>query len=113
MAAGRPLREIKRRLEEQLLDEQIVLDRIAEEDGRVDVGIVEGMCIRLVLEEGGAVNAEHLQRQSSRASKPRVGSSVRRAVGEADQRVVYSGFCIDPLRIFSGQSIENLDLCPD
>ena len=103
MAAGCALREVGRRLEEQLLDEQVVLDRVAEEDRRVDVGVVEGVRVGFVLEQGRAVDAEDLQRQSGRAAEPRVRSGVRRAVGEADQRIVLSGLGIDALRVLGGK----------
>src|SRR5262249_11838280 len=101
-AACWALGKVERRLDKQLLDEQVVLDRVAEEDWRVDIGIVEGVGVGLVLEQGRAVDAEDLQRQSGSTTEPRVGSGVRRAVGEADERVVCSGCGIDTLRVFGG-----------
>ena len=113
MPTGRALGEVGRRLDEQLLDKQVVLDRVAEEDRRVDVGIVERARVGLVLEQGRTIDAEHLQRQSGSAAEPRVGSGVRRAVGEADERVVRSGRGIDALRVLGGKPIQYLDLGPD
>src|SRR5215472_12136303 len=113
VAACWALGKVERRLDEQLLDEQVVLDRVAEEDWRVDVGIVEGVGVGLVLEQGRAVDAEDLQRQSGSTTEPRVGSGMRRAVRKTDQRIVFSRDRIDPLRVFGGQLVENLDLAPN
>src|SRR6516225_3686395 len=73
MTACWALGKIERRLDKQLLDKQVVLDRVAEEDWRVDVGIVEGVGVGLVLEQGRAVDAKDLQRQSGSTTEPRVG----------------------------------------
>ena len=73
MTARCALGEVGRRLDEQLLDEQVVLDRVAEEDRRVDVGVVEGVGVGLVLEQGRTVDAKDLQRQSGSTTEPRVG----------------------------------------
>src|SRR5215212_4252980 len=47
--------------QEQLLDDHVLLDRVAEEDRGVDIRVVEGAAIRLVLEQRRAGDTEELQ----------------------------------------------------
>ena len=58
MLALATLREVLSCLDEQVIDEQVVLDGVAEEDGRVDGGVVEGAGVRLVLQQGRAADVE-------------------------------------------------------
>ena len=48
-------------LREQLVDEDVMLDGIREEDRIVDHRVVEGAAVRLILQQGLSVDAEHLQ----------------------------------------------------
>ena len=86
---------------------------VTKENRCVDVGVIEGVRVGLVFGESRTIDAEHLQRQSGRTAEPRVRSSVRRAVGEADKRVVPSRLGVDALRVLSGKPIQYLDLRPD
>src|SRR5215831_20910572 len=76
MTARRTLGEVERRLDEQLLDEQIVLDGIAKKYRRVDVGVVEGPGVGLVIEQDRPGSAKNLESQPGRAAEPRVGSGM-------------------------------------
>lgn len=113
MCSGTALGEIGRRVQEQFLDEQIVLDCVAEEDRSVDVGVVECARVRFVFQQGRAGDVEHLQCQSGGGAQPRVGSGVRRAVGEADERVVGSRSRVDSLGVLGGQPVQDLHFPSD
>src|SRR6516225_8351178 len=113
MAARGSSGEVAWSANEQILDEQVVLNGVAEEDRRVDVGIVKGAGVGLVFDERRTVDAEDLQRQSSGTAEPRVGPGMRRAVREADQRVVLAGCGVDALCVLGGNLVEDLDLASD
>ena len=110
MTARGALGKVERRLDKKLLDKQVVLDGIAEEHRSVDIGIVKGVRVGLVVEEGRPGNAKDLQCQAGRAAEPRVGPGMRRTVRKADQRIVLSRGRIDALSVFSRQLGEDLDL---
>jgi hypothetical protein len=99
--------------EEQVLEEQVVLQGVAEEDRPVDVGVVERPGVRLVLQQGGALDVEHLERHPDRRPEPYVGAGVGRAVGEADQRPMAPGGGVDALGVLGRKTVQDLDLAPD
>ena len=117
--AGNPrsplLRQFGRRrrgggLGADLQHEDVMLDRIGEEDRVVNHRIVEGAAVRLVLQKLASFDAEDLKSDAADRPEQLVRVDMRLPVREADHRFVTARLRIDALRIFRRNVGEDLDL---
>src|SRR5437868_14406910 len=101
------LANIRSEVQEHLLDKEVMLHRVAEENRCVDQRVVEGVGVRLVLQQRLAVDAQELQAHADRVAEKGVCSGMGRTIGETDQRLMPAGQRVDTLAVLRGKPVED------